>query len=127
MRRRFTTVAAAPTVLIEPGACPPLQGIDGRAEGHSLVGEQVLHARRVPVDDLTLDDPLALELLQALGEQSVGKVGDALLDLGEARGALEQDEEDRAGPALADELDGLVVLGAAHLAGGRKGGCRVYL
>src|SRR3954449_769058 len=65
------------------------------------------------------DDPALLELLHALGQQAVAELGDGLRDLGEAQTtAMEQDVEDRAGPALADELYRLVVAGTAAGPGG---------
>ena len=58
-------------------------------------------------------DAVLLHHLEALGQQAVGDVGHEVADLGEVGGAVEQDEQDRAGPALADELDGAVVERAA--------------
>jgi hypothetical protein len=63
--------------------------------------------------DGPLDDPLGLELLQPLGQQAVGDVGDEHADLREAqRPALEQDEQDGARPAPSDQLDRSVIESA---------------
>ena len=65
--------------------------------------------------DVALDDAGRLELLHALGQQPVGQLGDRVADLAEAQraAALEQHVEDRARPALADQLDGAVEVGTA--------------
>ena len=60
-----------------------------------------------------LDDPAGLELLHPLGQQPVGELRDRLRHLGEAQRAVHQDAQDRAGPAAPDQLDRLVVVGAA--------------
>ena len=94
------------------------QRLSARTAGSSaspFVGEEVLDPHRRVVDHAALDDALRLQLLHPLGQQPVREVGHELLELGEARGPVHQDEQDRAGPALAHQLDGVVVLGAACL------------
>src|SRR5215213_6896999 len=95
--------------LVEPATSPGLQRVDRRLQGQALLRQQVLDARRVAVQDDPVDDALGLELLQPLREEAVRQIGHALLDLREARGSLEQDRDDRPGPALAYELYCLVV------------------
>ena len=75
-----------------------------------FVGEEVLDPHRRVVDHAALDDALGLQLLHPLGQEPVGEVGHELLELGEARGPVHQHEQDRAGPALAHQLDGVVVV-----------------
>src|SRR5215203_3228488 len=100
----------------EPGAGPHLERPHGGLEGAALAGEAVLHAHRHAVDDAAVDDPAPLELLEALGQEPVGDVRHEHLDLGEAQRAVHEHEDDRPRPALADQLDRLVVRGAAALA-----------
>src|SRR5918992_2112577 len=95
--------------LVQPGLRPGLQGAHGGLESAALVREGVLHPHGGLVDDAAFDDPLALELLEALGEQPVGQVRHQLADLGEAKRPVHQHAEDGAGPALAHQLDGAVV------------------
>ena len=68
-----------------------------------------MHSRTARAAGLALDDPARLELLHPLGEKPVGELGNGLRDLGEAQRSVHQDAQDRAGPAPADQLDGLVV------------------
>ena len=58
------------------------------------------------------DDAFGLELAQALGEHPVADLGDRGAQLGEPHPPVEQELDDRAGPAPADELDGAVELRA---------------
>src|SRR4051794_18411869 len=99
----------------QPLATPLLQGADGRLERAALLGEAVLHADRRAVDDAALDHALALELLEALGEQPIGQLGHELPDAGEVQRSVEQDQDDGPGPALADQLDRSVIEPAARL------------
>ena len=94
------------------------QRLSARTAGSSaspLVGEDVLDPHGRVVDHAALDDPLGLELLHPLRQQPVGEVGHEPLELGEASGPVHEDEQDRAGPALAHQLDRLVVGRAAGL------------
>src|SRR4051794_27393804 len=93
---------------------PLLEGAQGRLERLALRREAVLHADRGAVEHAALDDALPLELLQPLGEQPVGELGHELADAGEVKRAVHEDEQNRAGPALADQLDGAVVEAAAR-------------
>ncbi len=95
---------------------PQLQGANGGLESLALGGEDVLDLDRCVVDHVSLDDPLRLQLLHPLRQQTVGEVGHQLLELGETGRPVQEDEQDRAGPALADKLDCLVVGRAAGLA-----------
>src|SRR5215208_6413680 len=100
---------------LQPGARPALQRQDSGLERLALLGQGVFHPHRGVVDHAPLDDPLGRQLLHALRQKSVRQVGHELLELRETRGALHQNEQDRARPALADQLDGLVVGRAAGL------------
>src|SRR5215212_402347 len=97
----------------EPVVRPALESTHGGLEGAPLVTERVFDPDGPRVAHVTLDDPLGLEFLHPLGQQPVGDVGDELAHLREAQRAVHQDEEDRAGPALPHELDGLVIKVAA--------------
>src|SRR5215217_5185609 len=100
--------------LGDPAIRPALELAQGRRELAPLLRELVLHAHRALAGDAALDDAARLEFLHALREQAVGEVGHCVRDLREAHGAaVQQDVEDRAGPAAADELDGLVQAWAA--------------
>src|SRR5215212_8965966 len=100
---------------LQPGVGPLLERAHGRLEGLALLGEDVLHPHGRVGDHVPLDDALGLELLHPLGQQAVGEVRHQLLELREPGRAVQQHEQDRAGPALADELDSLVVRRAAGL------------
>src|SRR5215217_716592 len=109
--------------LGDPAIRPALELAQGRRELAPLLRELVLHAHRALAGDAALDDAARLEFLHALREQAVGEVGHRVRDLREAHGAaVQQDVEDRAGPAAADELDGLVQAWAAGRPRGGAGG-----
>src|SRR5688572_2141211 len=93
----------------EPVVRPALESAHGRLEGTALVRERVLDPDGPGVADVAFDDALPLELLHALGQKAVRDVRHQLTYLGEAQRAVHQDEQDGAGPALAHQLDGLVV------------------
>src|SRR4051794_32937456 len=109
---------------VEPAAPPGLQRGHRRFELPALVSEGVAGPGGVGAGD----DAALLELLQAPGEQPVGDVRDRAGDVGEADrlAGPEQDLDDRAGPALAEQLDGAVVVRARGRqvvgGGGRAGG-----
>src|SRR4051794_24394179 len=99
---------------LQPAQRPRAQLAQGGGQLAAHVRQPVLDPGGRAVAHLALDDPAGLELLHPLGEQSVGEVRHGAADLREAhRSALEQDVDDRARPALADQLDRLVEIGAA--------------
>src|SRR5688500_4002227 len=100
---------------LQPSVGPTLERPHGRFERLALRGEEVFDPDRCVVDDAPLDDSLGLELLHPLRQEPVREVGHEPLELGEAGGPVHEDEQDRAGPALAHQLDGLVVGRAARL------------
>src|SRR3954451_6908075 len=64
--------------------------------------------------DRALDDAARLELLHALGQEAVAELRDRGSDLGEAHGAaIQEDLDDRSRPAAPDQLNRLVIEGAA--------------
>src|SRR5215213_14425 len=98
---------------LQPGVGPALERAHRRLERLTLRGEDVLDTNRCVVDDPALDDALRLELLHPLREQAIREIGDEPLELGEASRPVHEHEQDRARPALADQLHGPVILGAA--------------
>src|SRR6185436_754741 len=86
--------------------------VDGRAEGPALLGQRIFHPDRRVRDDRSLEDAFLLELLKAIAEHAIGDVGDGIAQRGEPAPRLEQHEDDRAGPAAADQLAGAVEAGA---------------
>src|ERR687895_2095230 len=100
---------------LKPGARPDLQRAHGGLEGPPLLGEDVLDPHRHAVAAAPLHDPLLLELLEPLGQETVGQVRHEDLHLGEAQRAVKQDEQDRPRPALPDQLNRRVVCGATAL------------
>jgi hypothetical protein len=77
-------------------------------ERPAFLGQLVLHANRRLRDHRPGDDALALELAQAFRQHPIADIGDGRAQFGEAQAAVEQQLNDRTGPAPADELDGLV-------------------
>src|SRR5207253_9686703 len=71
-----TTCFAIRLCRLQPLARPRLERPHRGLERPALLGQRVLDPHRSAVEHLALDDPLALELLQPLGEQAVGEVGD---------------------------------------------------
>ena len=55
-----------------------------------------------------LHQPFFLELLQALAQHAIGDVGNGVAQRREPAGLLQQQKDDRAGPAAADQLAGVV-------------------
>src|SRR4051794_19978036 len=95
----------------QPALRPRLEFGDG---GPQLLAHGRQPVPRAPLLGLALDEAPGLELLHPLGEEAVGELGDGGADLREAGGpAVHEDHDDRAGPALAHELDGLVVVRTA--------------
>src|SRR4051812_34286096 len=113
---------------VQPAVRPGLQlGHRGR-ELAAFGGQFVGDLRRRAVAHVALDDAPRLELLHPLRQQAVAEILDGVGDLREAHAtAVQQDVEDRAGPALAHELDRLVVARTApafSFSGVRDLGCR---
>src|SRR5215210_2123194 len=97
---------------LEPAVRPGFELAQRRCEIPAHRRQLILDPRRRGAAHPALDEAARLELLHALGEQPVRQRGHRLGDLGEAhRAALEHHCEDRAGPALAHELDRLVQAG----------------
>src|SRR3954452_19295408 len=105
----------------EPRLSPALELVERGLEGVAHGGEAVGHAHRRAGVDGARDQAAALELLDALGEEAVGQVGDRGRDLAEAQRAVgvSQHFDDRAGPSAADELDRLVEVRTAASSLGR--------
>src|SRR3954469_23608385 len=98
----------------QPPARPGLQLLERRLERPAHVGQLVEDLDGRARVDVSRDDTARLELLHTLGQQAVAQLGHGMRDLAEAeRPAIEEDRDDRAGPAAADELDSLVVIRAA--------------
>src|SRR3954452_20976593 len=109
-----SSVSAMEARTLQPAERPRAQLAQGRGELAAHVRQPVLDAGGRAVADVALDDAAGLELLHAFGQQPVGEVRHGAADLREAhRAAVEQDVDDRARPALADELDRLVQVGTA--------------
>src|SRR4051794_24373138 len=109
VRRAGLIHARTLTSRSEPRLRPRAQLADRRLE-------RATHLRERVAVVAALDDPPRLELLHPLGQQPVAELGYRLADLAEAqRTCVEQHGDDRPGPAAADELDRLVVVGAAGL------------
>src|SRR5207248_365535 len=87
-------------------ARPVLERTKRGLECPALRGQAVLDPDRRAVQHAPLDDPLGLELLEPLGQEPVGQLWHELPYAGEVERAIHQHEQDRAGPALADQLDG---------------------
>src|SRR5439155_5386005 len=94
------------------------QGANGRRERAAFRRKRIPAPERRPRQHLTIDDPLRLELAQAHREQPVRDLGDRLGDLGKATGCRQECLDDRAGPALAEKLNGLVEIRTDFLAAG---------
>src|SRR4051794_871661 len=92
---------------------PLLEAAKSGLERAAAIGEAVLDAHRRALEHPALDDALGLELLEPLAEEAVGELGHEMADAGEVERAVHQDEQDRSGPAFADEFDGAVVEAAA--------------
>src|SRR5919199_1020899 len=60
---------------LEPLVGPRLERADRRLQRAALVGHRVLHADRGAVEHAPLHDPLGLELLQPLRQETVGYLG----------------------------------------------------
>src|SRR3954451_19197927 len=109
-----SSVSAIEARTLQPAQRPRAELAQGRSQLAAHVRQSVLDPRGRAVAHVALDDAASLELLHALGEQGVGGVRHPPADLREAhRAALEQHVDDRARPALADQLDRLVQVGAA--------------
>src|SRR5439155_2675517 len=67
--------------------------------------ERVRHGDRRPGPNAPLADACLLQLAQALREHPLGQAGHGAGQLAEAGGALEQEVDDEAAPALAEELE----------------------
>src|SRR5579872_1421607 len=71
-------------------------------------GQFVCHAHRRTGVDVTRDDFFALEFAQPFGEQSIRKIGNRAEQLVESARTAQERAENRTGPALADQFDGVV-------------------
>lgn len=112
-RRMRCKVVATPTNLPltsawrlerNPFVRPIGDRFNWRRERATLPGECVLDAHRRVRQNRTRYDPFALELAQPVGQHPVGDLGNAGAEGRETAGLLKHDEEDRTGPATADEL-----------------------
>src|SRR4051794_32577629 len=103
---------------------PLLEAAKSGLERAAAIREAVLDPHRRALEHAPLDDALRLELLEPLAQESVGELGHEMADAGEVERAVHQDEQDRSGPALADELDGAVVEAAASRTAAVSGRCR---
>ena len=83
-----------------------------RGEGAPFLGQRILDAHGRLRNYRPLDDPFELELLQPVAEHAIGDLGNGVAQRSEPAPRLEQDENDRAGPAAADELARPVKSGA---------------
>src|SRR5260370_41990122 len=106
-------------MLLAAGRLVPLvrpfaDGVDGGSERASFFRERVLDADGRLGDDGALDDPLPLELLQALAEHAVRDAGDRIAQGGVAAAPAEEQEHDRTRPPATDELDCLAELLAKY-------------
>ncbi|SEH36458.1 hypothetical protein SAMN05192561_1013 [Halopenitus malekzadehii] len=54
--------------------------IDHRFEGTAVVGQRVLYAKRLLVDDLAFDEPVFLQVLEAVGEHPARDAVDGVLE-----------------------------------------------
>src|SRR5215211_9386885 len=90
-----------------------VQLADRGVQPATLLGERVGNAgaSAVSVLDGALDQALGLELAQALRQQAIRQPGYREGELGEVVRALGERPQDRAGPALADQLHGGVEVG----------------
>src|SRR5688572_9560960 len=95
-----------------PALSPLLELGVRRLEVASYLGQLVADADGRALLDAAGDVPVRLELAQALGEEAVGDAGYALGEFAEPQAAGGQGREDRPGPALADQLDPGVEVGA---------------
>src|SRR5215210_3569068 len=76
--------------LEQPAIAPSLQLGDRVSQVPAALGELVLDLDRGAVADPPLDDAAGLELLEALGEQAIGELGDGVRDLREAHRAADE-------------------------------------
>src|SRR3954470_21000968 len=101
-------------LLAEPLLRPGAQLGHGRFEGTAHARQRVGDAHGRPGVDRALDDAARLELLHPLRQEAVAELRDRRGDLREAHGAaVQEDLDDRSGPAAPDELNRLVVERAA--------------
>src|SRR5579859_113711 len=96
----------------EPVMRPVAHGRDHRAESAALGREPVFDAHRRFGDYGTLDDALCFQLFEPLREHAVAEAGDRMGQIAEAHDAAEHGAQHRARPAPADQLYGVVEIGA---------------
>src|SRR5262245_49826583 len=107
--RRSSSRAASE---LDPSLGPFAQAVDDRLQalprGRQLVGAADRRART----EVSLDEPLGLELAETLGQEAVGEVRDRGQELVETLRTAEHHTDDRAAPPTADQLDRVVVTRA---------------
>ena len=101
---------------LQPGARPGLERADGRLERLALPVSA--YSTRTGMSSITRRStiPSASSSFIRSDSSRSERSGTSCLTSEKRSGPVHQDEQDRAGPALADQLDGLVVGGAAGLA-----------
>src|SRR5712692_3673223 len=97
-----------------PRRSPLSQSFQSVQQSSALGGETVLDTYRSLGCHGSSDDALRLQFLEPLGEHTVGHAGNCIANVAEALSAIEELAHDRAGPALADELNGMRELWASH-------------
>src|SRR5262249_14901715 len=95
-----------------PSLGPAADGAERLLERAPLLGELVLDADGRFGHDDAGDDLLGLELAEPLGEHPIADVRDGAAKLGKSHAVVQEQTDDGARPAPADQLDGLVELGA---------------
>src|SRR5258708_4584602 len=87
---------------------PVHERLQGDHELAASAGQLVAHLDRRGRDHGPYHEALGLEFFQPLRQQTIRQPVDEGQDLAEAPGAAGQGEQDRAGPAPADQFDGLL-------------------
>src|SRR3569833_2482318 len=80
--------------------------LEDGAEAPTLVGEQILGARRVSGVQPALDDPVLLELLESPRENARHEAGERIGEVLKSPGALQEEvAENEDSPAIADDVE----------------------
>src|SRR5712691_12889932 len=108
-----------------PLVSPIADRLECRRQRASLLRERIFDAHRRLRDHHSLHDALLLELPQSIAEHAVGDVGNARSQVGKPAAGTQQDEDDGAGPAAPNELNG-VVEAVAYGHGLRSGSLHAY-